>query len=216
MKLRSSDTPLVLSGRAPFDEAAAAFRRGGVIAFPTETFYGLGVDPFNISALEKLFALKGREQGKPVALIIGDASMLASVASDVPQEAFVLMDTFWPGPLTMLFRANMKIPGTVTGKTGKVGVRVSSSSVCQRFLKAINSPITATSANPAGMKPAKSREEVIAYFGAKVDVVIDGGRLKASAPSTVIDMEGKDITLVRQGAVPFKEIMKALGRAFTD
>ncbi len=216
MKLRSSDTPLILSGRSPFDEAASAFRRGGVIAFPTETFYGLGVDPFNVNALEKLFALKGREQGKPVLLIIKDASMLASVASDVPQEAFVLMDTFWPGPLTMLFRANMKIPDAVTGKTGKVGVRVSSSPVCQRLLKAINSPITATSANPAGMKPAKSAEEVIAYFGAKVDVVIGGGRLKAKAPSTVIDMEGGELTLVRQGAVPFKEIMKALGRAFTD
>ena len=212
MKLRSRDTPIVLSGRSPFDEAAAAFRRGGVIAFPTETFYGLGVDPFNISALEKLFALKGRMKAKPVALIIEDASMLASVASDVSQEAFVLMDKFWPGPLTMLFRADMKIPDAVTGKTGKVGVRVSSSPVCQRLLKAINSPITATSANPAGKKPAETAGEVVGYFGTKVDVVVDGGRLKAKAPSTVIDMEGGELTLIREGAVPFKEIMKALGR----
>lgn len=216
MKLRSSDTPIILSGRSPFDEAVAAFRRGGVIAFPTETFYGLGVDPFNISALEKLFALKGRVKGKPVLLIIEDASMLASVTSDVSQEAIALMDTFWPGPLTMLFRANTRVPGAVTGRTGKVGVRVSSSPVCQRLLKAIKSPITATSANLAGREPAKSAEEVIACFGDKVDVVIDGGRLKAKAPSTVIDMEGEDIRLVREGAVPFKEIMKALGTAFTD
>ncbi|MEK7679853.1 MAG: Sua5/YciO/YrdC/YwlC family protein, partial [Deltaproteobacteria bacterium] len=90
--------PFVPVCRSPFDEAASAFKRGGVIAFPTETFYGLGVDPFNINALEKLFALKGRVKGKPVALIIKDASMLASVASDVSQEAMVLMDKFWPGP----------------------------------------------------------------------------------------------------------------------
>lgn len=213
--MQKSGPLIILTDPCPLGEAASAFRRGGVIAFPTETFYGLGVDPFNIDALEKLFALKGRERGKPVALIIKDASMLASVASDVPQQARVLADKFWPGPLTMLFRASMKVPDAVTGRTGKVGVRVSSSPVCHRLLKAINSPITATSANPTGMRPARSREEVVAYFGAKVDVVIDGGRLKAKAPSTVLDIEGGKITLVREGAVPFEEIKKALMKSFT-
>ncbi len=207
---RSSPPAQVRSSR--LDEAAAAFKRGGVAAFPTETFYGLGVDPFNARALERLFALKGRGKGRPVALIVKDASMLALVAEDVPQEAKALAERFWPGPLTMLFRAKGRLPHAVTGSTGKVGVRVSSNPVCQRLLDAIDSPITATSANPSGMRPARSAGEVVAYFGAKVDVVVDGGRLKAKAPSTVVDIEGREIILVREGAVPFKEIMKALGR----
>jgi len=202
--------PTILSQDGPFDEAVRAYRSGGTIAYPTETFYGLGVDPFNPVAVERLFSLKGRAEDKPVALIIKDEGMLERVALVVPPDAKRLIRRFWPGPLTIILKAGPGIPPGLIGGTGKVGVRVSSNPVTERLLKALNAPLTATSANPAGKAPPRSPEEVISYFDGSIDVLIDGGRLKGRLASTVVDSTGVEVEILREGEVPADKIMEAL------
>lgn len=202
--------PAVLSVDSPFDQAVRAYGEGGVIAYPTETFYGLGVDPFNLSAVERLFTLKGRAEDKPVALIIKDEAMLKRVALDVPENARRLMKKFWPGPLTIILKANPGVPPSLIGRTGKVGVRVSSSPVTQKLIKALNAPLTATSANPTNKPPATAPEEVISYFNGSIDVLIDGGRLAGRLPSTLVDLTGERPVILRPGEIPDEEVMKAL------
>ncbi|MBI5345000.1 MAG: threonylcarbamoyl-AMP synthase [Deltaproteobacteria bacterium] len=202
--------PLILRPEENLDEAVRIFRSGGVIAFPTETFYGLGVDPFNVKAIERLFALKGRPEKKPVSVIIKDTGMLKEAASEVPEAALPIIKRFWPGPLTIVFKARPSIPRILTANTGRIGVRVSGSPDCQRLLDAIDSPITATSANPSGKKPPVTAAEVLAYFNGDLDVLIDGGELKGKTGSTVIDITGAEIKVIREGEIPASEITGCL------
>lgn len=205
-----NDSPLILKASSAFEEAREVFKRGGVIAYPTETFYGLCVDPFNRAAVERLFTLKGRLAGSPVSVIISDISMLEEVAVEVTAASEALMKRFWPGPLTLIFKARPDVPPELLGSTGKIGVRVSSSPVAQRLSKTLSSPITATSANPAGHTPPVSPEEVLSYFNGTIDILIDGGRLPGRLGSTVVDASGDGLKVVRVGEVPIEEILKAL------
>lgn len=203
-------SPLILNASSTLDAAREVFKRGGVIAYPTETFYGLCVDPFNAEAVQKLFTLKGRSAKNPVSVIIPDVSMLEEVAIEVPPAARVLIKKFWPGPLTLVFKARSNVPPLLLGSTGKIGVRVSSSPVAKRLSEALSSPITATSANPSGSPPPASAEKVLAYFNGSIDVLIDGGRLPGRLGSTVVDATGERLTVVRAGEVPTEEILNAL------
>ncbi len=205
-----NNAPLILNASATLDEAREAFKRGGVIAYPTETFYGLCVDPFNKEAIEKLFTLKGRSPKSPISVIISDASMLNEIAAGVTQAADALMKRFWPGPLTIIFKASSKVPPELLGSTGKIGVRVSGSAVARRLSETLSSPITATSANPTGKSPPNSPEEVIGYFNGTIDILIDGGRLPGRSGSTIVDASGEGIRIVREGEVPAEDILKAL------
>lgn len=208
--MRNKDAPLILNASAALDEALRAFKGGGVIAYPTETFYGLCVDPFNKEAVEKLFTLKGRSPKSPISVIISDVSMLNEIAAGVTPSADALMKRFWPGPLTIIFKASSKVPPELLGSTGKIGVRVSGSPVARRLSETLSSPITATSANPTGKSPPNSPEEVIGYFNGTIDILIDGGRLPGRSGSTVVDASGEGIRIVREGEVPTEDILKAL------
>ena len=179
----------------------SVFAGGGIIAYPTETFYGLGVDPFRPEALERLFMLKGRARGKPVLVVIRDASSLHSLVADIPPCAASLMERYWPGPLTLIFRAKKGLPALLTGGTGRIGVRLSSSPITRRLLEILHSPLTSTSANPSGREPAQDYKEVLEYFGDGVDAVIKGDRLVATLPSTVVDVTGERPVVIREGAV---------------
>jgi L-threonylcarbamoyladenylate synthase len=203
----SDKTPLIIPAASSLHKAVEAIRNGGVVAFPTETFYGLGADPFNPAALERLFTLKGREAGKAISVIIKDRASLDALAAPVPLEAELLIKKFWPGPLTIIFSAAGIVPDLLTGGTGRIGVRVSSSPETQRFVEALSGPITATSANPSGKTPPSTAEEVIGYFDGRIDVVIDGGRLFAAVPSTVVDVTGPGIRVLREGAILSSEII---------
>lgn len=204
--------PLILNPSAPVDleRAGRVFRSGGIIAYPTETFYGLCVDPFNDYAIRRLFFLKGRHEKNPVALIIADKSMLKGVAREVTEAGARLMERFWPGPLTLIFRAAPEVPQELTGFTGKIGVRVSSHPIARALSEAFKSPITATSANHSGEKPATEAGEVLGYFDGSIDILIDGGKLSGTKGSTVVDVTGERIELIREGEVEFSEVMKAL------
>ncbi len=199
--------PLILDASMDLKEAKMIFRGGGIIAFPTETFYGLCVDPFNEEAIKKLFLLKGRPFESPVSVIVKDKEMLKRVAEEAPFLAEGLMKKFWPGPLTIIFKAKPNIPPLLTADTGKIAARVSSSDVCRRLTKVLDSPITATSANPSGKRPPISPKEVLDYFNGSIDMLIDGGELSGKKGSTIVDATGEQIKVIREGEIPAEEIL---------
>jgi len=205
---------------APFDarirdRAIEAIRAGEVIVYPTETFYGMGADALSSAALDRLFALKGREPGKPVALIAADARSAFELAREVPEAARRLADAFWPGPLTLVLPARDNLPEPLIGPDGGVGVRVSSHPIARALAAGLGRPITATSANLAGGQPATTLREARDAFGAKVKVYLEGGKLAASAPSTVVVCGRNEWRILREGALSDRAIAAALsGRAF--
>lgn len=186
------------------------FKKDGIIVYPTETFYGLGVDPFNKTAVKKLFALKGREADKPISILVKDKKMLTEVAEEIPLSAEILIKKFWPGPLTIIFKAKKIIPSLITGSTGKIGVRISSNPITQKLLEAIDAPITATSANPSGEKSPVTTREVMNYFENEVDLILDGGTLSGRLGSTIVDVTEGDLKVIREGEIPLKTVVEGL------
>ena len=182
--------------------------RGGRVAIPTETFYGLGVNPFDQTALERLSAVKGRSDGKPILVLVSSPRDLDSFVEHVPAPAAVLMDEFWPGALTLLFPAKFSVPSALTAGTGRVGVRLSSCRPLRELLERVG-PLTGTSANRSGTPPVQTAREVEEAFGAEVDVIIDAGPTPGGLPSTVVEA-GEALRVVREGAVPLMAIEAAL------
>lgn len=197
---------------APTDDglvqAAKSLRAGHVVAYPTETVYGLGVDPFSVAALERLFDIKGRERGQPVLLIVGSAEQLEAIVSDVSRAARALIDAFWPGPLSLLFRPASNLPRPLLGPGGRVCVRHTSCPTAARLCDAFGGAIVSTSANRTGEPPAMSVDE-IRLDG--IDLAIDGGRLETGVPSTVCDPESGEV--LRAGAIATQAIADALRNA---
>ena len=191
-------------------QCCAALRRGEIIAFPTETFYGLGAKFDNPASLERLAALKSRPMGKAMPLIIGRKEQLSLIASSVSPAAELLMQAFWPGPLTLILPAKETVSRSITAGTGTVAVRVPGRSFALTLARALDFPITATSANISSRPPASCAEEVVDYFDAEIDIVVDGGISPGSLPSTIIDVTGSRPFVVRQGALPEEEIIRAL------
>jgi L-threonylcarbamoyladenylate synthase len=198
--------PLIIKAASSLDAAVKAVREGGIIAYPTETFYGLGVDAFNTAAVERLVKLKARPGGKPISIIIKDACVLKTVVSEVPPAATELIRRFWPGPLTIVFKAVDRLPGALTGSNATIGVRVSAHPTAARLAAELSVPLTATSANPSGEEPPVTPEEVLSYFGKTLDVLIDGGRLPGRLASTVVDVTGAEAKILRAGAIDEHEL----------
>lgn len=192
--------------------AVAILSGGGVIAYPTETFYGLGAQAGNAAAVERIFAIKGRSFSNPIALIIAPDENLAELVQAVPPAANRLMEVFWPGALTLVFNASARILPRLTAGTGKIGVRVSSHSIAAALAKTLASPITATSANRSGAGECSTAEEVLNRLGAKIDALIDGGRTPGGAGSTVLDMTMEPPQLLREGVIPSNLIYGVIGK----
>src|SRR5207249_8515839 len=182
--------------------AGEVVRSGGVIAFPTETFYGLGVDPFNIPAVQRLYDLKGRSpQTRPILVLIRSRHELQALVSEITPAAERLIQACWPGPLTLVFRAAMAVPLVLTAGTGTIGVRLSAYPVVQQVLEVIGGPLTGTSANPTGQPPATTAAEVEHAFGADVDLIVNGGPTPGGLPSTVVEPTVSPRRLSREGCV---------------
>ncbi|MGO9450176.1 MAG: L-threonylcarbamoyladenylate synthase [Candidatus Binataceae bacterium] len=192
------------------DDAIGALRESALVVYPTETFYGIAADPFSEPALKRLFAIKGRDAAKTVALIAADAGAAFSLARDISPIARRLADVFWPGPLTLVLPAAAQIPAALVGAGGGVGVRVSPHPVARALAAGFGKPITATSANLAGKPPAKMLAEARAALGAKVKVYLEGGTLTAAAPSTVVEVSADEWRVIREGAVSDRQITAAL------
>lgn len=182
-------------------EVVDSLKKGGICAYPTETFYGLGVDVTNEQAIRRLFDVKRRDYSNPVAVIVSDQSMLATIVSEVPDKALVLMDVFWPGPLTILFHTNHKISKQLTTNTGKIGIRVSSHPVANALVKKLGRPLTTTSANLSGFPPSSKISHLKSYFQDKIDLMIDCGNLAPSRGSTVVDVTEDKLTIIREGMI---------------
>ena len=198
--------PLIIKAASPLDGAVKAVCGGGIIAYPTETFYGLGVDAFNTAAVERLVKLKARPGEKAISIIIKDACVLKTVVSEIPPCATELIRRFWPGPLTIVFKAVEGLPGALTGSNATIGVRVSAHPTAARLAAELSVPLTATSANPSGEEPPVTPEEVLSYFDGALDVLIDGGRLPGGLASTVMDVTGAEAKILRAGAIDEHEL----------
>jgi L-threonylcarbamoyladenylate synthase len=191
------------------ERAIDALRSGGVVVYPTETLYGLGVDATNAAALRRLVALKGREDGKPISVLVSDAAMLSAVASSISPEARRLMRRFWPGPLTLALPAAAGLSPLLTGGGATIGVRHSSHPLAQALVAGLSRPLSAPSANPAGAAPPRTVEEARAYFGEAVDAYVDGGTLSGGIGSTVVEPTIPP-RIIREGAIPTAEVVAAL------
>lgn len=186
--------------------AAKIISAGGVIAFRTDTFYGLGVDPLNAAAVAKVRELKGREENKPILLLLADLSVVDRFIADRSADFDRIAKRFWPGPLTIVGRASARVPPGITAGTGTVGVRVPDDASVRDLVRECGGALTATSANPAGLPPARTATEVRAYFGEGIDLVIDGGEVTATDPSTVLDATTTPARIIREGAIPAAEL----------
>lgn len=188
------------------DKAIDILQGGCIVAYPTETFYALGARFDMHGALEKLYKLKKRPQEKAMPVIIGEASLLPAIVSgkwlaNIPPSARLLMDRFWPGPLTLLLPAKEGLSEYLTANTGMIGVRVPGESFALQLVQKAGFPITATSANISAMPPAANADMVRGYFGDEIDLLIDGGQLPECLPSTIVELSGNSIRIVRRGAI---------------
>jgi L-threonylcarbamoyladenylate synthase len=203
------DTARAVSA-AELAEAADRIGSGGIVAFPTETFYGLAVDPFNPSALERLFSLKKRSPDKPLLVLIDKPENLDLLVKEVPRQYERLLEVFWPGPLTMVFAGIDGLPKLLTDEHGTVGVRQSSDLVARALAIAAGGAISGTSANPSGMSAAVNAKQVAEMFPEGIDQIIDGGPVPGGSGSTIIGLEGDGIKLIREGRIPLEKIRAAV------
>ena len=194
-------------------DAADVLRRGGLVAYPTETFYGLGALARDAAAVDRLARVKGRPDGKPLPLLAADRAQVEEVAV-LGDDAVRLADMFWPGPLTLVLPARPGLPAAITAGTGTVGVRVPGSETARALARAAGGAIVSTSANASGEPPPSSPDELAPALAARLDAVLDGGRTPGGSPSTVVAVAGGGaLQLVRDGAVPFGAVQAALRRA---
>ncbi len=201
--------------RADSDEVsitsvASIIKNGGVVAYPTETFYGLGADPVNEKAVEKIYAIKGRGFDKPIPIIIGSPDDLPRFVVDTSPLASILMAQFWPGGLTLLFNASKSIPERLTGGTGKVGIRLSSHPTATLLAQKMLGAITTTSANRSGGPECTSAGQVLSALGDSIDAVIDGGKTVGGMGSTIVDATLDPPVVIREGVIPSSLIFGAI------
>jgi len=187
------------------DRAAAAIRRGRVVAIPTDALYTLAADPFNLRAVRQVYQAKGREIQRALPMLVRDALMVEELAREVTPRFRILTRKFWPGPLTIIVSASSKVPLRATGNTGRLAVRQANSVVTDELLARLNQPIIATSANISGRPTCRSGIEVFGVMDGSVDLVLDGGVCEGMGASTV-DITGPDWKMIKEGALTEQEI----------
>lgn len=187
---------------------------GNVVALPTDTFYGLAVDPVNLRAVDRIYEIKTRARNKPLSLLIGETAQAYELAREIGTAFDRLAEKFWPGPLTLIVRASGKLPLRVTASTGNVALRVPEAAISRAVVKRLGLPITATSANLQGFPECTYANCVRDQIGDKVPLIVDGGPTARSTATTIVDLSEGDgsWTILREGAIPTHEIALALQR----
>lgn len=186
-------------GREALEAAAQAIMRGGVIAFPSDTLYGLGCSLFDVAAVELVGRLKRRGAGMAFISLIPEASQADGLASGITPVARKLIREFWPGPLSLIFHAAPLVPAPVRGAGGTIALRCPKDTLSHALLTRFGGPVVSSSANLSGQPPAASAEEVVGYFGNQLDLVLDGGPRRGAVPSTLVDVSGPTPKLLRRG-----------------
>lgn len=190
--------------------AASCITRGGLVIFPTETFYGLGGDPWHSAAVGRIFRIKERDMRKPLPLIAADEAAVRQAVAEWPAVAQLLARAFWPGPLTLVLAASTRLPPTLHAQTGKIAVRVSSHAVAQKLATAVGGLIISTSANLSGQSPCRQPDELAGELLSQVDRVLHAGPTVGGLPSTLVDVTVQPPKLVREGAIAWDRIKAVL------
>jgi len=203
--------PILKANPQGIQKAARIILQGGVIAFPTETFYGLAADARNEAAVKKIFQVKDRGEGKPILLLVAARGWLTGLAQEVNAQAERLMEEFWPGPLTLVFRASPYVSPLLTANTGKIGIRHSPHPVTQALVQAVGRPVTGTSANLSRRPSASTAQEVLHSIGEGLDAILDGGKTAGGPGSTVLDVSGPSPQMIREGMLSLDELKPFIG-----
>ncbi|MFQ5672363.1 MAG: L-threonylcarbamoyladenylate synthase [Nitrospinales bacterium] len=186
---------------------------GGVIAFPTDTFYGLGADPGNERAVKKIFRIKRRPAHKPLLILVASRKQAAAVVEEIPPDAETLMQALWPGPLTLLLRARPVLPQSLTAGSGKIGVRLPASPFARQLIEHLGHPLTAPSANISGAENIRTATEVRQALGSTLDLIVDGGPTPGGKASTILDTTLSPPELLREGQITREHIETILGKS---
>ncbi len=201
--------------RELLQQAAQIIKRGGLVAFPTETVYGLGADGFNEEAAKKIYAAKGRPSDNPLILHIAEENQLKQIVKKIPEKAKKLMESFWPGPLTIILEKKENVPYTTTGGLDTVAIRMPNHLGALSFLKAVQTPIAAPSANTSGRPSPTKAEHVLEDMKGKIDMILDGGEVGIGIESTIIDMTSVPMIL-RPGFITQEMLEEKIGDVFLD
>ncbi len=196
--------------------SAEVIKSGGLVAFPTETVYGLGANGLDEKAVKKIFEAKGRPSDNPLILHIADRKQVFELAKDVPSNAGKLMDSFWPGPLTMIFNKAQNVPGVISAGLDTVALRMPSHPIALALIKESGVPIAAPSANTSGRPSPTNAKHVIEDLSGKIDVIIDAGNAKIGLESTVLDVTVDPPVVLRPGGITLKQIGDVIGHADID
>jgi L-threonylcarbamoyladenylate synthase len=196
--------------------AAQCLLSGGLVAYPTESFYGLAVDATNEEAIERLFLVKKRRTSSPVLILIQSVQVLEQYVAHIPQVAHRLIEAFWPGGLTLVFDAGPKVSPLLTAGTGKIGIRLSSHPVATALTREIQGPITGTSANISGEPACRNGEEILRAFGEGVDLIMDGGQTAGEIGSTVLDVTTDPPLILRKGMIQREYLEKFISAVGDD
>ena len=196
------------------DYIVSCLRKGDIVALPTDTFYGLAVDPVNLHAVESIYRLKSRQKHKPLSLLISSLSQAYQLARDSDPRLDMLADRFWPGPLTLIVRAGTKLPLRSTANTGNVALRIPDAPIARAVVERFGLPITATAANLQGASECTHAACVRDQIGDRIPLIIDGGPTGRSLPTTIVDLSLGDgrWEILREGAIPTHEIVMVLQR----
>jgi L-threonylcarbamoyladenylate synthase len=188
--------------------AADQIRSGEVLGMPTDTFYGLAADPFNLRAVDKVYEIKTRSRHKPLSLLISSVEQAEELAKDLTDEFYALARKFWPGPLTIIVKAGSRLPLKVTANTGNVAIRVPNAKIPLAVVTAAAIPITATSANLSGASECTTAEQVRDQLHGRINVIVDGGTSPRDIASTIVDLtdDGARWRVIREGAIPSDQI----------
>ena len=191
--------------------AAKLISEGKLVAVPTETVYGLSADGLCESAVEDIYEVKGRPETKPISLLVSDMKTVEQFCEEIPKEAYIMAEKFWPGPLTMILRKNSSVPDIVTAGGSTVGVRCPNHPLTLELLKMCGKPLATPSANISGMASPKSANDVLSYFDGKIPCIIDGGECSVGIESTIVDMTASPFKILRHGGLSKADIEQALG-----
>ena len=206
------DLPLDDAMHEQVKAAVKVLANGGVAAIPTDTLYGLAASAFDESAVLKIYMLKGRPEGMALPLLLSDSEDVRKCAENVPQAAWTLMERFWPGALTLVVAKSANVPEIVTAGLDTVALRVPDHPVPRAIAKTLGAPITGTSANLSGRPGITNAADVRREFGDTIDFVLDGGEAPGGVASTIVDVSGDELSVLREGAASREEIEAALGR----
>jgi len=196
--------------RDAIDYAASFIKRGDVVAIPTDTFYGLSADPFNLAAIERVFQIKGRPENRALPILVDSVEQAVELARDIPDAFLTLAHKFWPGALTIVVEATHRLPLKVTGNSGRVALRWADSRITTALIGAVGGPVTGTSANLSGHPSCSNASALAEQLGTRIPLILDSGDTNGTLASTIVKIDGDNWSIVREGAIPNVQVEQAL------